>query len=87
MAQTVTPAMPAAEPARASLTIQALLALLVSVLFAGVYVGAFLTGNKGLVHDLTELLKMLLVAVFSYYFGSSVGSRLKGAAGQGQGHG
>lgn len=84
---TQAPASPVAEPARASLNIQALLATLVSILFAGVYFGAFLTHNKGLVHDLTELLKMLLVAVFSYYFGSSVGSRLKGAAGSGSPHG
>lgn len=81
MSDTSSAALAARDPARASLGIQALLAVLVAVLFAGVFVGAFVTGNVGLVHDLTELLKFVVVGVFSYYFGSSVGSRLKGASG------
>jgi len=87
MSQVPTPPAAARDPARASLGIQALLAVMVCVLFSGVFLGAFLTKEAGLVHDLTELLKFVVVGVFSYYFGSSVGSRLKGAAGQGAPHG
>lgn len=81
------PASPAAAPARASLNIQALLAVMVSAVFAAGYIAAFWTKNIGLIHDLTEVLKALVYGVFGYYFGSSVGSRLKGAAGPGQPHG
>lgn len=80
----ITPPSPAAAPARASLTIQALLSVMVSVVYAGVFIGSFMTANTALIHDLTEVLKALVYGVFGYYFGSSIGSRLKSDASQTQ---
>jgi hypothetical protein len=68
---------PAAEPARAALGIQAVLAGLVAITFGLVFLGAFVTADAGLKHDLAEVLKALVYATFGYYFGSSVGSRIK----------
>ena len=58
-----------------------------AIVFAGVFIGAFITKDAGMKHDLTEVLKALVYGVFGYYFGSSIGSRLKGAAGSGAPHG
>lgn len=49
------------------------------LLFAGVFVGAFLIGDTDLVKLLAQGLLNIMIAVAAFYFGSSHGSQAKDA--------
>jgi hypothetical protein len=61
------------------LTTQAALAAGFLLLFAAVILGAFLTADRNLVTLLSQGLLNIVIAVASFYFGSSQGSQTKDA--------
>lgn len=72
------PASPAqSDPARASRLMQALIGLAVLLGFLAVFLGAFLTHDQALKHDLALVLIAAVYTVLNFFFGSSAGSKSK----------